>query len=150
MTDKILVDANFDYRILNADGYDYKAKMLSKQKSYRSTIVLGLVILGLTLALGYSTHYCFTSSHPFLGLLSLIGCVIFLVGTLHVPQAIDDEHTAMEYATAQYNKALVENQDAIMQAVYSAKEKQAKHEANLKAIKIEKSLSFVHEVEVER
>ena len=150
MTDKILVDSNFDYRILNADGYDYKAKMLSKQKTYKFTIFLGLLMLGLTLALGYSTYYCFTSSHAFLGLLSLIGCILFLVGTCCAPQAIDDEHTQMEYATAQYNKALVDNQDAILEAVYSAKEKYAKHEANLKAIKIEKSLSFVREVEVER
>lgn len=150
MTDKILVDSNFDYKIFNEDGYDYKAKMLSKQKTYKFSIFLGIVILAITLALGYSTYYCFTNSHPGLGILSLIGCLLFLVGTLHVPQALDDEHTQMEYATAQYNKALVDNQDAILQAVYSAKEKHAKHEANLKNIKMEKSLSFVREVEVEK
>lgn len=150
MTDKILVDSKFDYRIFNTDGYEYKVQMLTAKKSYNYAIAFSIFALALTLGLGYSTYYCFTTSHPVLGILSLIACVFCAGGTFHMPDCIDTEHTALGYATARYNKSLLDNQDAISDAIYNAKEKQARHEATMKAIKMEKSLSFVREVEVER
>lgn len=150
MTDKILVDSKFDYRIFNTDGYEYKFQMLAAKKSYNYAVAFSIFALALTLGLGYSTYYCFTTSHPVLGILSIIGCLLSTVITLHMPEGIDKEYSSLEYATARYNKSLLDNQDAISDAIYNAKEKQARHEATMKAIKMEKSLSFVREVEVER
>lgn len=148
MADNILLVGN-KYRVLDSQGFDYEKNKNIKRNFYYLRLLLNTGFFAISALFGGFTYYLGSHSNPALILTAIVTIVMFIFSCC----AIDDIKTAFncwQKASAQYNAALVNSQEAITKARYKAQEDLARHQAHLKAISLEQKFSFQSKTEVEK